>query len=500
MFGKNEIAGDVLMAPRGFSDTLELDPQATSRWLNPHLTAQALPFDAKAQNAMFLGYLPGTKRPHYVGMPIDDRHGVTIAGARSGKGTSFIVPNLLLYPGSVFANDPKGELARITSRRRREMGQQVAIIDPFRDSGIPESDLAAFNPLDIIDPEDESAVDEAGLLANALIVPEAGTGKHWTDSAGNFLHGVILYVALRCIGRERTLPHVRELITLPEGEFYGEGGLIDRMQETGGFCAQAANSLIAKSDNERSSVLSTALEQTAFLASPAMMRGIVGPGGRSTFDIDALKNSEAGLTVYLCLPARRLRTHSRFLRLLLMVALARMEAVPNVSETQATVNGWPVLFMLDEFPVLGHMDVIESAAGLMAGYGVKLWTVLQDLSQLQRDYPRSWQTFLGNTGIIQNFGSSDEATCAYISKLCGETENLSQSLPELTDRERGAGKIGLNRSVTVTPLLRPDEVRRFFARGTGRALLSIPGEHPIAVMRANYFDPQHKDLFGGKYD
>ena len=298
MFGKNEIAGDVLMAPRGFSDTLELDPQATSRWLSPQATMQALPFGSKVHNAMFLGYLPGTKRPHYVGMPIDDRHGVTIAGARSGKGTSFIVPNLLLYPGSVFANDPKGELARITSRRRREMGQQVAIIDPFRDSGIAENDLAAFNPLDIIDPEDESAVDEAGLLANALIVPEAGTGKHWTDAAGNFLHGVILYVALRCIGRERTLPHVRELITLPDDEFYGEGGLIERMQETGGFCAQAANSLIAKSVNERSSVLSTALEQTAFLASPAMMRGL----GRSTFDIDALKKFE-GRADGLSLPA-----------------------------------------------------------------------------------------------------------------------------------------------------------------------------------------------------
>ena len=148
---------------------------------------------------------------------------------------------------------------------------------------------------------------------------------------------------------------------MPEDEFFGQGGLIERMQETGGFCAQAATSLIAKSDNERSSVLSTALEQTAFLASPAMARGL----GTSTFDIDALKTSESGLTVYLCLPARRLRTHSRFLRLLLMVTLARMEAVPNVSATQATANGWPVLFMIDEFPVLGHMDVIESAAGLM---------------------------------------------------------------------------------------------------------------------------------------
>lgn len=482
--------------PRGFSDTLELDPLATSRWMAPENVVQALPFDPKKRDSVLLGYVPGKGKLHYVGMPIDDRHGVTIAGARSGKGTSFIVPNLLLYPGSVIANDPKGELARITSRRRKEMGQAVAIIDPFLDSGIDESKLASFNPLDIIQPGSENAADDAGLLADALVVQESGSGRHWTTAARNFLHGVILYVALRCIGRERTLPHVRELITLPKEEFYGAGGLIERMQEAGGYCAQAANSLVGKSENECSSVLSTALEQTAFLASPAMKRGL----SKSTFDIDALKNSRAGLTVYLCLPGTRLRTHSRFMRLMLMVALARMEAVPNVSVTQATANGWPVLFMLDEFPVLGHMDVIESAAGLMAGYGVKLWTVLQDLSQLQRDYPKSWQTFLGNTGIIQNFGSTDEATCTYMSKLCGETELLSQSFPELTERERGAGKIGLNKSVAVNPLIRPDEVRRLFARQTGRALLSIPGEHPTAVMRANYFDPQHSKLFGGKYD
>lgn len=136
----------------------------------------------------------------------------------------------------------------------------------------------------------------------------------------------------------------------------------------------------------------------------------------------------------------------------------------------------------------------------MAGYGVKPWTVLQDLSQLQRDYPKSWQTFLGNTGIIQNFGSADEATCTYMSKLCGESETLGQSLPELSERERGSGKIGLNRSVTVTPLLRPDEVRRFFARQHASALIAVPGEHPIAIKRANYFDPAHKRIFGGLYD
>ena len=67
----------------------------------------------QAAGGLFLGYRSGRT----IGWK-DDRHALTVAGTRAGKGTSLIVPNLLLYPGSVLAIDPKGELARITGRRR----------------------------------------------------------------------------------------------------------------------------------------------------------------------------------------------------------------------------------------------------------------------------------------------------------------------------------------------------------------------------------------------
>ena len=45
----------------------------------------------------FLGYL-------------DDRPQITIAGARAGKTSTVLEPNLYLYPGSMLVLDPKGEL------------------------------------------------------------------------------------------------------------------------------------------------------------------------------------------------------------------------------------------------------------------------------------------------------------------------------------------------------------------------------------------------------
>ena len=40
----------------------------------------------------------------------DNRHCLTVAGSRAGKGVSVIVPNLCLYPGSALVIDPKGEI------------------------------------------------------------------------------------------------------------------------------------------------------------------------------------------------------------------------------------------------------------------------------------------------------------------------------------------------------------------------------------------------------
>ena len=69
------------------------------------------------------------------GQPIgieDDRHVITVAGSRAGKGRSAILPNMLTYTGSILATDPKGELAELTAIRRAEtLGQNVRVLDPF---------------------------------------------------------------------------------------------------------------------------------------------------------------------------------------------------------------------------------------------------------------------------------------------------------------------------------------------------------------------------------
>jgi type IV secretion system protein VirD4 len=57
---------------------------------------------------------------------------------------------------------------------------------------------------------------------------------------------------------------------------------------------------------------------------------------------------------------------------------------------------------------------MERAATYFPGFGVKLWAVLQDTTQLQRYYRSSWETFLGNAGLVQCFANGDQSTLGYI--------------------------------------------------------------------------------------
>src|SRR5215470_9426043 len=131
------------------------------------------------------GLLLGRREGRLIGWH-DNRHVMTIAGSRAGKGVSLIIPNLIFYPGSALVIDPKGENAKITAGRRGKgtavggpgLGQDVHVLDPFEITGIHS---ACFNPLEVIDLK-KRFVEDAGLFADALVM-HPDKDRHWTESA-----------------------------------------------------------------------------------------------------------------------------------------------------------------------------------------------------------------------------------------------------------------------------------------------------------------------------
>jgi len=520
--------------PRGVAGRSPADQRMPdTAWVDPDRIAQNASFRFDPSR-VFLGVVGGlvhdTGTEFYVtgGTPVgirDDRHTLLCAGSRSGKGRSCIVPTLLEYAGSALVLDPKGELANITARRRAAMGQRVVIVDPFKICAERLTAFrAGFNPLALLDPESPSLVVDAGLIADALVVVATGgnADPHWDDSARNFIEGVILHVATwEDYEGQRTLVTVRNLIRQgtpiagETGTLEGMSGLRaemlanagyfkarseaetdpelgKRLRELGALLDAAVADFFEKPEREQGSVLSSARRHTKFLDYPELRESVAPDGSQEPFALTDLKTAAGGLTVYLCLPAARMSTCNRWFRLFVNLALEAMER----ERTKPTI---PVLAVLEEFHVLGHMQQIETAAALVAGFGMKLLIVLQDLSQLKRHYHDGWETFLGNCGVAVFFGNSDLTTLEFISKRCGQTSLVVTRSSHTTDARRLAGESGLNWSVEVRELVTIEEASRVFGRDgrEQRQLVIRAGIPPSIIQRVKY---DLHEMFKGKFE
>lgn len=460
--GSQELYGKAL--PRGVKlPRLEPDRRRINSWMSPYDLAQ----HRFVPGQIILGKFAGRFLGH-----LDDRPMVTIAGARAGKTSTVLEPNLYLYPGSMLVLDPKGELAR-TAAFRRLRGHDVQVLDPF---GQSTETSAHFNALAELDPDSDTIIDDATALTEALIVDEGDArSRHWNESAKTLLLGIIL-LTLTLEPRERNLITVRELLTLTypplvrgmrrmaeraragshgakyfDENRYGVEALLGVMghkqDEFGGILQAIGNRFLGTPHNERGSIFSTAATQTAFLDSLPLRQ----VSRRSSFELKALRGDRP-TTIYLCLPVGRMESHFRWLRLIVQMACIVLEQLGTYPRDRP-----PILFMMEEFATLGHMQIMERAAAYFPGFGVKLHAVIQDVTQLQRYYQNSWETFLGNAGLVQCFANGDEATLEYLAKR-------------------------------LANLVAPFELRVAFSRQRHSQLLMMEGLPPAAAMRLEHED------------
>lgn len=411
----------------------------------------------------------------------DDRHVITVAGSRAGKGRTAIVPNMLTYKGSIINIDPKGENARLTAKVRAErLGQKVYVVDPFNTTGGTLKEYeTGFNPV-----SDKLTVEDAVLITDALVVA-AGGDPHWDESAKTFIEGVLLEtVTAERFGGRRNLVTVRDLITEGDShEFAGQteksmGVLEVCMRNSGvGAVRRAAADFFEKGEKERDTVLSTARRHLRALSFPEIETSLKGQG----FNLSDLKTD--AVTIYLCLPARHIGTCGRWLRLFVNLALQAMEKTPG-----RPVDNIPVLFVLDEFAALGHMQSIEDAAGQIAGFGVKLWPILQDLGQLKALYRERWETFMGNAGVLQFFGNNDLTTLEWISKRLGVTTIEQRSRSDVTPGATEGGARGESYAPSTTAMMEPHEAALVFGRADPlfRQLIIRASYAPMILQKAFY--------------
>jgi type IV secretion system protein VirD4 len=429
---------------------------------------------------LLIGRNPHTGRLlHYVG----PAHLITLAPTRAGKGVGTVIPNLLAAERSVLVIDPKGENARIAGEARQRFGT-VHVLDPFEVSGHPS---AAYNPLDRLTPGSLDLGEDAASLTEALVMDPPGqvTEAHWNEEAKAILGGLIMFCVCHEDRDRRSLATVREYLTLPPEKLRALLELMQDSDEAGGLIARAANRFLGKADREAASVLSNAQRHTHFLDSPRIAKCLA----RSDFAFSDLRHRIT--SVFLVLPPNRMDAYSRWLRLLVSQAL---QDIARDAEASVGAQGasqrlkTPTLFLLDEFAALGRLEAVERAMGLMAGYGLQLWPILQDMSQLKDLYGERAGTFIANAGVQQVFGVNDFETAKWLSQMIGQETAGFQ-----TDSFKPGDGPSFSNNLTGRDLLTPDEIMQL---PPDRQLLRVQGQATAIAQKLRYYaDPEFAGLF-----
>ncbi len=337
----------------------------------------------------------------------EDRHLLTIAPTGAGKGRGVIIPNLLRFEGSVIVIDPKGETWHVTARRRREMGQQVLLLDPFQAVGKRTDSL---NPFDLFDRPGALLDADAEMLAS-LLAGDAGFHKEpfWDNWGRSLMSGVIAAVAETAPPNERHFGRVRELL-MSDDAVFNLHTLLENHEDLNRLSKQNISSFLPITEQTRSGILSTAQSYLKVVNSDSALRSLT----RSTIDLDAVREG-APMTIYIIIPPDKLESHGALLRLwvgALMLTVMGRKRRPKRS----------TLFLLDECAQLGEFGPLRQSMTLLRGYGLQVWPFFQDLSQLQRLYPKDWRTIFNNAGVFQLFGVANHLMAKESSDLIGDID------------------------------------------------------------------------------
>lgn len=455
---------------------MELRDQLSDKILSVRTSHRVLRqrYGRDSERGLFLSMAPATRFPKRRPSKLvyhDDRHVFMIGGTRAGKDRSVILPNLAHWKGSVILYDPAGEgVALSAAYRQRELDQRVLIIDPF---GVTPHGSECFNPLAELSDDDPFLVEKVQLMAESLI-ENTGGDNYWPEGGRELLSMLILHVVTRSIPEQCHLMMVRKLLMSSDLDPLWVS--MSRNDALGGIIGEFGEANQSRDKRELASMVQTVRVNLKWL-NATRMRDLI---KTSSFSLADLKREK--VTLYLVLPPGRGESFRLWLKLMFNMAFDAMQdtSIPKPEES--------VLFLLNEFPLMGRMERIEQAAGEAAKFGIKLFLCCQDINQMKKHYGEHWETFIANSGLLIAFGNHDLATQSYISARLGKEYYRKMSFT--SGASAGPGTSSSSHSTTssweLRDVARPEEIDKSVARQSGEAYFFIAGEKPIQIARANH--------------
>jgi len=447
-------------------------------------------------------------------------HILTYAPTRSGKGLGLVLPTLLEWGKSCVITDLKGELWELTAGWRKQYANNKTL----RFEPASSIDSVKWNPLDEIRIGTDYEVSDVQNLVTLIVDPDGkGLNDHWAKTAYALLVGVILHALYQAKAvseafpelpkKRATLASVDQMLADPNREIKHLWNDMLKAQYMPNpeasdnpeaplmiahpVAAAAAKDMIDRPSEEAGSVLSTAKSFLALYRDPIVARNT----NSSEFSIKELMNHDLPVSLYIVTTPDDKDRLRPLVRILISMILRKLTGKMQFQDGKPLANyKHRLLMMLDEFPSLGKLDIMQESLAFVAGYGIKCYLICQDLNQLKsREIGYGQDESITSNCHIQNaYPPNRIETAEHLSRLLGQTTIVKEQITT-SGRRSAAMHSQVSRTLQETQraLLTPDEVKNLpgpqkNAQGlitkAGEMLIYAAGFPPIRGKQLLYFE------------
>ena len=372
------------------------------------------------------------------------QHIFLMAPTGSGKGVSFVLPNLLSSQESVIVHDIKMENFVLTSGYRASQGQRTYMFEPLN----PEGKTHCYNPFDFISKNPDQMFNDIQKIAHILL-PDHCHSCHAQERS------LFIAIALYIMADLEKTKSFGEIYRILMGNLSKEltAALKLKIHNVG---LDLINNFLNKEKDACACITSSLASHLELWGNPL----IDYVTSKSDFNPADFRREKA--TLYVGLQPgdiKRLRPLMQFF----YQHIAQSLCTP--ADSKKDTHG--VLFILDEFPTLGKMDIFTDSIPYFRGYKVRLLMIAQNLNDVKASYcEKGTNSLLSNSTFKVAFTANNIDTANFISNL-----SIDRVKKEVTISWQTVMSIGLDKQIIITD-----------------------NEQPIILKKLRYHDfPEFKD-------
>ncbi|UXS05566.1 type IV secretory system conjugative DNA transfer family protein [Agrobacterium tumefaciens] len=395
-----------------------------------------------------------------------DSHFFVNGPSRAGKGRGFVLTNLLEYEGSAIVIDVKLENYLNTGAARLAMGQKCYVFAPG------SAKTHRWNPLDFVRGWPERSTDLINLSASLLPIAEKEDG-YWKQTARGLLAGLLGYVLeSKTMDGRRNFRSVLRMFSTGRPFSGVLRDIIEKEPELNDFILASFLQHLGRDEEQRPSFEGHVVTSLAPFNNLLMAEACAA----SDFDIRDLRRKP--FSIFIAAPVSDFGTVEPIIRLLIQqIHDVMLRALPGKDEPHK------ILMMLDEFYQFDRLPEITKRAPLVAGYGLTIALVAQNIPQIDERYgQKTRDALLGNMDIKLCIAVGDDATAKIVSDNLGrkyeEREGWGRRTGMLLGKKASSGRFEL------VPLMDAGAVQRLDDNST---ILQVRSGYGAILNKMNFY-------------